>query len=111
VVLAGAAAGYGGDAGGRSPGPPCAVGVVMAAGAARGARLAFPWMALQRWWTAWSKAPQLGANYYDDGFSMAVGPSRSADLLEVGTVDAGDGLVIVHAMRVRPSTLEKVLGA
>jgi hypothetical protein len=54
---------------------------------------------------------QLGAKYYDDGFTMAVGPSRSADLLEVGTVDADDGLVIVHAMRVRPSTLEKVLGA
>ena len=26
-------------------------------GAARGTRLAFPWIALQRWWQAWSKAP------------------------------------------------------
>ena len=30
---------------------------VLAAGAARGPRLAFPWIALQRWWAAWSKAP------------------------------------------------------
>lgn len=42
---------------------------------------------------------------------MAVGPSQSADLLEIGTVDAADGLVIVHAMQARPSTVEKVLGA
>ena len=34
-----------------------AAGTVLAAGAARGPRLAFPWIALQRWWTAWSKAP------------------------------------------------------
>ena len=32
-------------------------GPVLATGAARGPRLAFPWIALQRWWTAWSKAP------------------------------------------------------
>ena len=25
--------------------------------ALRGARLAFPWIALRRWWAAWSKAP------------------------------------------------------
>jgi len=49
--------------------------------------------------------------YYDDGFTMAVGPGQSADLLEVGTVDADDGLVIIHAMRARPSTLDEVLGA
>ena len=54
---------------------------------------------------------QIGAKYYDDGFTMAVGPSQSADLLEVGTVDADDGLVIIHAMRARPSTLAEVLGA
>src|SRR6266516_357072 len=30
---------------------------VLAAGTARGARLAFPWIALRRWWPAWSKAP------------------------------------------------------
>jgi hypothetical protein len=34
------------------------VGTVLAAGIARGARLAFPWIALQRWWQAWSKAPR-----------------------------------------------------
>ena len=34
-----------------------AAGAVLAAGAARGPRLAFPWIVLQRWWTAWSKAP------------------------------------------------------
>jgi DDE superfamily endonuclease len=32
-------------------------GAVLAAGTARGARLASPWIALQRWWIAWSKAP------------------------------------------------------
>jgi hypothetical protein len=30
---------------------------VLAAGAAGRARLAGPWITLQRWWTAWSKAP------------------------------------------------------
>ena len=32
-------------------------GAVVAAGAARGPRQAFPWIALQRWWNAWSTAP------------------------------------------------------
>ena len=54
---------------------------------------------------------QIGAKYYDDGFTMTVGPSRSADLLEIGTVDADDGLVIIHAMEARTSTLREVLGA
>jgi hypothetical protein len=54
---------------------------------------------------------QIGAKYHDEGFTMAVGPSQSADLLEIGTVDADDGLVIVHAMQARPGTLEKVLGS
>ena len=31
---------------------------VLAAGAARGPRPAFPWTVLQRWWTAWFKAPR-----------------------------------------------------
>ena len=34
-----------------------AAGPVLAAGVARSPRLAFPWITLQRWWTAWSKAP------------------------------------------------------
>jgi hypothetical protein len=53
---------------------------------------------------------QVGAMYYGEGFTMAVGPTQSADVLEIGTVDADDGLVIVHAMQVRASTLERVLG-
>ena len=36
---------------------PAAVGTVLAPGAARGTSLASPWIALQRWWPAWSKAP------------------------------------------------------
>jgi len=32
-------------------------GAILAAGTARDTRLAFPWIALQRWWQAWSKAP------------------------------------------------------
>jgi hypothetical protein len=35
--------------------PPASA--LMAAGAARDTRLAFPWIALQRWWPAWSTAP------------------------------------------------------
>lgn len=53
---------------------------------------------------------QIGAKYHGEGFTMAVGPSQSADLLEIGTVDADDGLVIVHAMQARPGTLEKCAG-
>jgi transposase-like protein len=53
---------------------------------------------------------QVGARYYDDGFTMVVGPDRAGNLREVGTVDADDGMVIVHAMQARPSTLREVLG-
>jgi transposase-like protein len=53
---------------------------------------------------------QIGAAYYDEGFTMVVGPDRAGNLREVGTVDADDGIVIVHADRARPSTLQKVLG-
>lgn len=37
----------------------------------------------------------------DDGFIMIIGPSRSAQLLEVGVVDTDHGPVIVHAMTAR----------
>ncbi len=53
---------------------------------------------------------QIRSAYYSDGFTMAIGPSRSADLLEIGTVDAADGLVIIHAMQARVITLKRVMG-
>ena len=31
---------------------------VLATGITRDTRLAFPWIAVQRWWQAWSKAPR-----------------------------------------------------
>jgi hypothetical protein len=34
---------------------------------------------------------QIGAKYYDDGFTMVIGPDRAGSLREVGTVDADDG--------------------
>lgn len=39
----------------------------------------------------------------DDEFTMFVGPSTHAHLLEVGVID---GPVIVHAMRARPEYLQ-----
>lgn len=37
----------------------------------------------------------------DEGFTMIIGPARSAQLLEIGVVDSADGPVIVHAMTAR----------
>ncbi len=37
----------------------------------------------------------------DEGFTMIIGPSRSAQLLEVGVVDTDHGPVIAHAMNAR----------
>ncbi len=37
----------------------------------------------------------------DEGFTMIIGPSRSAALLEIGVVDTDHGPVIVHAMNAR----------
>ena len=37
----------------------------------------------------------------DDGFTMLIGPSETASLLEVGVVESPDGPVIVHAMPAR----------
>ena len=45
-------------AGERGPGHAAtASGTILAAGAARSPRRLTPWIALQRWWPAWSKAP------------------------------------------------------
>ncbi len=41
----------------------------------------------------------------DEGFTMLVGPSRAADLLEVGVVEGATGDVVVHAMPARAKFL------
>ena len=50
-------------------------GPVLATGAARGPRLAFPWIALQRWWTAWSRRPRPALLPAHIGASQAAPPS------------------------------------
>jgi hypothetical protein len=37
----------------------------------------------------------------DDGFVMIIGPTRSAQLIELGFLDTDHGPVIVHAMTAR----------
>ncbi len=37
----------------------------------------------------------------DDGFVMIIGPTRSANLIDVGFIDTDHGPVIVHAMTAR----------
>ncbi len=37
----------------------------------------------------------------DDGFTMLIGPSETADLLEVGAIESPDGPIIIHAMPAR----------
>jgi hypothetical protein len=37
----------------------------------------------------------------DDGFVMLIGPTRSAQLIELGFIDSDHGPVIVHAMNAR----------
>ena len=39
--------------------------------------------------------------YVDDGFVMIIGPTRSAQLIEIGFIDTDHGPVIVHAMTAR----------
>ncbi len=41
----------------------------------------------------------------DDGFTMLIGPSQTANLLEVGVIDSPDGPIIIHAMPARPNYL------
>lgn len=40
-----------------------------------------------------------------DGFTMIVGPDAAAIFLEVGYIDGGAAVVIVHAMRAREKFL------
>ena len=40
-----------------------------------------------------------------DGFVMIIGPTRSAQLIEVGFIDTDHGPVIVHAMTARRNYL------
>jgi hypothetical protein len=40
-----------------------------------------------------------------DGLQMIVGPTRSAELIEVGFIDTDRGPVMVHAMPARPKYL------
>lgn len=37
----------------------------------------------------------------EDGFVMIIGPTRSAELIELGFIDTDHGPVIVHAMTAR----------
>lgn len=37
----------------------------------------------------------------EDGLVMIIGPTRSAQLIELGFIDTGHGPVIVHAMTAR----------
>lgn len=41
----------------------------------------------------------------EDGFTMTIGPSRTGRLLEVGYIDGGDAMVIIHAMPAREKFL------
>ena len=42
----------------------------------------------------------------DPGVTMFVGPSRSAEPLEVGVVEDDDGVAVIHAMPARRKFLE-----
>lgn len=42
----------------------------------------------------------------DDAVTMFIGPSTSADPLEVGVVTDDDGTALIHAMRARPKFLK-----
>jgi len=41
----------------------------------------------------------------DEGFTLIIGPSQSADILEIGVVDGDLAPVIVHAMPAREKFL------
>ena len=42
----------------------------------------------------------------DDAVTMFIGPSMSAEPLEVGVVTDDDGTAVIHAMRARPKFLK-----
>lgn len=42
----------------------------------------------------------------DDAVTMFIGPSTSAEPLEVGVVTDDDGTAVIHAMRARPKFLK-----
>ena len=44
----------------------------------------------------------------DDAVTMFIGPSTSADPLEVGVVIDDDGTAVIHAMRARPKFLKRL---
>ena len=41
----------------------------------------------------------------EDGFTMTIGPSQTGRLPEVGYIDGGDAMVILHAMPAREKFL------
>ncbi len=47
----------------------------------------------------------IQVTYHDEGFTLRIGPDPAGNLLEVGTVDAEDAVVIVHAMCARPKKI------
>ena len=44
----------------------------------------------------------------DDAVTMFIGPSTSAEPLEVGVVTDDDGTAVIHAMRARPKFLKRL---
>lgn len=43
----------------------------------------------------------------DPAVTMFIGPSRSAQMLEIGVVFDAQGVAIIHAMNARPKFLER----
>lgn len=43
----------------------------------------------------------------DEDLTMLIGPSHSAQMLEIGVVNSDEGAVIVHAMTARPKFLRR----
>ena len=44
----------------------------------------------------------------DPAVTMFIGPSRSAQILEIGVVVDTEGVAIIHAMEARPKFLERL---
>ena len=44
----------------------------------------------------------------DPAVTMFIGPSRSAQILEIGVVVDAEGVAIIHAMEARPKFLERL---